>query len=54
MLDVPVEFHFYASAVVYSCLLCIGVTLFALLDAGETGSGKFDSGNPARGRIRYS
>ena len=32
MLDVPVEFHFYASAVVYSCLLCIGVTLFALLE----------------------
>lgn len=39
MLDVPVEFHFYASAVVYSCLLCIGVTLFALLEPARQAAG---------------
>ena len=32
MLDVPARFHFYPSAVLYSCLLCIGVTLLALME----------------------
>ena len=32
MLRVPVRFHFYPLAVLYSCLLCIGVTLLALME----------------------
>lgn len=32
MLEVPVRFHFYPLAVFYSCLLCIGVTLLALME----------------------
>ena len=32
MLQVPARFHFYPLAVLYSCLLCIGVTLLALME----------------------
>ena len=32
MLEVPARFHFYPLAVLYSCLLCIGVTLLALME----------------------